>query len=58
MSYILNGKTLPPIAVGTWGWGSGTNGSKMVFGSKADPNEIRESVNIAIKSGLPINKNL
>ena len=49
MSYTINGKTVPPIAVGTWSWGSGQNGSGIVFGSKADPAALNESFNIAFK---------
>ncbi|MBQ3692976.1 MAG: aldo/keto reductase [Clostridia bacterium] len=52
MSYIINGKEVPPIAVGTWSWGSGQNGSGIVFGSKADPTALNESFNIAMESGF------
>ncbi len=54
MSYTINGKTVPPIAVGTWSWGSGQNGSGIVFGSKADPAALNESFNIATNSGFTL----
>ena len=49
MSFVINGKELPPIAICTWAWGSGTNGSKMVFGSKSNPEALKESFDIAFK---------
>ena len=54
MSFVINGKELPAIAVGTWAWGSGTNGSKMVFGSKSNPEALKESFEIAFKSGFTL----
>lgn len=54
MSFVINGKELPAIAVGTWAWGSGTNGSKMVFGSKSNPEALKESFDIAFKSGFTL----
>ena len=47
MSYKINGKEIPSVAIGTWAWGSGTNGSKIVFGSKSDPDTLKESFDIA-----------
>lgn len=54
MRYTINGKIIPPIAVGTWSWGSGYNGSKMVFGAKADLNSLRESCYTAYESGFTL----
>lgn len=54
MSYTINGKSIPPIAVGTWSWGGGQNGSGIVFGSKADPNALKESFNIAMENGFTL----
>lgn len=28
----LHGKAIPSCMIGTWAWGAGMNGSKMVFG--------------------------
>lgn len=52
MSYLVNGKKLPPIAVGTWAWGSGMNGSKMIFGNKSDEQALKESFEVAYKNGF------
>ncbi len=54
MSCKINGKTLPPIAVGTWSWGGGYNGSGIVFGSKSNPEALRESFDIAVKNGFDL----
>ena len=54
MSFVINGKELPAIAIGTWAWGSSTNGSKMVFGSKSNPEALKESFDIAFKSGFTL----
>ena len=54
MSYIINGKTLPAAAIGTWGWGAGANGSRIVFGAKSDPEKLRESFDIAMKNGFTL----
>ena len=54
MSYTINGKKIPPIAVGTWSWGSGGNGSGIVFGTKSDPAALKESFNIAMESGFTL----
>ncbi|MBQ3968963.1 MAG: aldo/keto reductase [Clostridia bacterium] len=52
MSRKINGKEIPQIAVGTWAWGAGQNGSKIVFGANADPKNLKESFDIAMKSGF------
>ncbi len=54
MSYTINGKEIPSVAIGTWAWGGGTNGSKMVFGSKSDPDTLKESFDIAFKNGFTL----
>lgn len=54
MSYKINGKEIPSVAIGTWAWGSGTNGSKIVFGSKSDPDTLKESFDIAFKNGFTL----
>ena len=54
MSYTINGKEIPSIAIGTWAWGGGTNGSRMVFGSKSDPKALKESFDIAFKNGFTL----
>lgn len=54
MSYKINGKVIPPIAVGTWSWGNGQNGSGIVFGTKADPAALKDSFNIAMENGFTL----
>lgn len=54
MIYEINGKKIPPIAIGTWGWGSGTNGSKIVFGSKSNPAALKECFDIAFENGFTL----
>lgn len=34
MGYILNDKVIAPCMIGTWAWGTGNNGAKIVFGEK------------------------
>lgn len=52
MQYQINGKTIPKLAVGTWAWGSGINGSKMVFGTSADETELKKAFNTAYQNGF------
>lgn len=52
MQYQVNGKNIPNIAVGTWAWGSGINGSKMVFGASPDESELKRAFNTAYKNGF------
>lgn len=52
MSYVINGKILPSIAIGTWGWGSGANGNGIIFGTKSSPNILKQSFNMAQKMGF------
>lgn len=42
----------PVCAIGTWGWGKGFNGSKMVFGDVPTIKDLSECYNIARKNGL------
>ncbi|MGN0638799.1 MAG: aldo/keto reductase [Huintestinicola sp.] len=43
---------LPSCAVGTWAWGDGANGSKMVFGGKRDTETLKASFKIALQKEL------
>lgn len=52
MQYRINGKTIPKFAVGTWAWGVGVNGSRMVFGTSADEAEIEKAFNTAYQKGF------
>ena len=45
---------LPVCAVGTWAWGEGANGSKMVFGGKRDTEALKNSFDTALKNGFTL----
>ena len=38
--------------IGTWAWGTGYNGSSMVFGKKQDENVLRDTFNLAVEEGF------
>ena len=40
------------ILIGTWAWGTGMNGSSMVFGKKQDPAVLKSSFEEAVKLGF------
>ena len=40
------------IMIGTWAWGAGLNGSKMVFGKKYNEAELMEAFNTSVKLGF------
>lgn len=40
------------IMIGTWAWGTGSNGSGMVFGNKQDPKTLAASFKEAVKAGF------
>ncbi len=40
------------ILIGTWAWGTGSNGSSMVFGNKQDPEVLKQSFEEAVKLGF------
>lgn len=40
------------VLIGTWAWGTGGNGSKMVFGNKQDESVLRQSFADAVKLGF------
>ena len=40
------------IMIGTWAWGTGNNGSRMVFGNKQDPKVLASSFKEAVKAGF------
>lgn len=51
MNYQLNNKTLTGL-VGTWSWGKGSNGSKMVFGQSFTKDQLRDVFEKAYQSGF------
>ena len=40
------------VLIGTWAWGSGYNGSSMIFGTKQDELVLRQSFEEAVKNGF------
>lgn len=43
---------LPPIALGTWSWGTGTAGGDQVFGNNLDAEKLKPVFDAAMKAGL------
>lgn len=54
MEYFVNNKLIPPAAIGTWAWGSGANGSKMIFGSSTEESVLKEAFDIAFENGYTL----
>ena len=52
MNYILNAKTMSTCMIGTWAWGAGLNGSKMVFGKSYGVDQLRETFEKAYSLGF------
>ena len=40
------------ILIGTWAWGTGYNGSSMIFGKKQNPEVLKQSFDEAVKLGF------
>lgn len=47
-------KSIPPYMLGTWAWGNGINGSKMVFGKSYDKSVLKETFRTACELGLTL----
>ena len=52
MTRVINGKTIPPVMIGTWAWGPGMVGSGMVFGKKYDEASLIDTFKIAHELGF------
>lgn len=50
--YYINDRRIPPCLIGTWAWGSGSNGSQMVFGKKYDAETLKETFHQAVENGF------
>ena len=48
MRYEGGTSMMKDVMVGTWAWGPGNNGSKMVFGQSYDENRISSIDNLCI----------
>lgn len=44
----------PSCAVGTWAWGEGANGSKMIFGGKRDTEALKAAFKTALGNGFTL----
>lgn len=51
-TYSINNKTLPSCMAGTWAWGKGANGSKMVFGKYYSEAELEKAFEKAYSLGF------
>ncbi len=45
-------KTLPPVALGTWSWGTGFAGGDTVFGNHLSDTQMAEVFTAAMSKGL------
>lgn len=52
MKYKLNNKVIAPCMIGTWAWGTGANGSKIVFGEINREDSLKETFNVAYENGF------
>lgn len=50
--FYLNDKKVPACMIGTWAWGSGMNGSKIVYGKKYDKGVLQATFSQAAKNGF------
>ena len=55
MKYVeLEGEKIPCIAVGTWSWGNGINGSNMVFGNNISEETLKEVFKEGLRNQLTL----
>ena len=52
MSLKINNKDVSPCMIGTWSWGSGINGSKMIFGENNSEEQLKETFEVAYNNGF------
>ena len=52
MTYFINGKPLPKIVLGSWAWGDGMNGSRMVFGTVVERTVLKQTFELAYGEGF------
>ena len=46
------GVIMKEVLIGTWAWGTGSNGSSIVFGKKQNPETLKQSFDEAVKLGF------
>ena len=54
MKNELDNKLMAPCMIGTWAWGPGNNGSRMVFGETYSKEQLEETFNEAYKNGFNV----
>lgn len=52
MEYALNGQTMNTCMIGTWAWGTGAGGGKVVFGKSYDKSQLAETFGTAYDAGF------
>lgn len=52
MEYVINNKSVTPCMIGTWAWGTGNNGSKIVFGEETPEDKLKETFETAYFNGF------
>ena len=48
----ISKKLIPPCVIGTWGYGSGYNGAKMVFGKSYSEEQLWDTFETAYELGF------
>lgn len=54
MRQTLNQKKIPPCMIGTWAWGKGVNGSRMIFGKSYSEQQLAETFYAAYEAGFTL----
>ncbi len=54
MKYVLGGKTAETCMIGTWAWGTGSNGGKIVFGNHYNEDQLKETFETAYDLGFNV----
>ena len=52
MEALICKENIPACMIGTWAWGNGMNGSKMVFGQKYSEEQLLETFYKAYETGF------
>ena len=54
MKRNMGSTPIPPCMIGTWAWGSGMNGARMIFGKKYDDQQLIDTFNTAYELGFTL----
>lgn len=54
MNRELNGNIIPSCMIGTWAWGKGMNGSRMIFGKTYSEAQLKETFRVAHDLGFTL----